>query len=176
MEAVLRALRIENVRYEAERENPSYHPGRCAKVWAGETLLGVLGQIHPLIAKNYGVEPEMYCAELSFDALLAARGATPVYKPLPRYPAVTRDLSLVCAEAVTVGELEAAIRDCGGQYLEAVEFVEVYRGAPILPGKKSVTFSLRLRAEDQTLTVDHADEAMAGILRGLEERHGAVIR
>ena len=176
VEAVLRALRIENVRYEAERENPSYHPGRCAKVWAGETLLGVLGQIHPLIAKNYGVEPEMYCAELSFDALLAARGATPVYKPLPRYPAVTRDLSLVCAEAVTVGELEAAIRDCGGQYLEAVEFVEVYRGAPILPGKKSVTFSLRLRAEDQTLTVDHADEAMAGILRGLEERHGAVIR
>ena len=176
VEAVLRALRIENVRYETERENPSYHPGRCARVYTGDTLLGVFGQIHPLIAKNYGVEPEMYCAELSFDALLATRGATPVYKPLPRYPAVTRDLSLVCDEAVTVGELEAAIRDCGGQYLEAVEFVEVYRGAPILPGKKSVTFSLRLRAEDQTLTVDHADEAMAGILRGLEERHGAVIR
>ena len=176
VEAVLRALRIENVRFAAERENPSYHPGRCARVYAGDTLLGVLGQIHPLIAKNYGVEPELYCAELSFDALLSTRGATPVYRPLPRYPAVTRDLSLVCEEAVTVGELEAAIRDCGGQYLEAVEFVGVYRGAPILPGKKSVTFSLRLRAEDQTLTVDHADEAMAGILAGLEQRHGAVIR
>lgn len=176
VEALLRGLRIENVRFAAERENVSYHPGRCAKVYAGDRELGVLGQIHPLVAKNYGVDLELYCAELDFAALYAARGATPVYRPLPRFPAVTRDLSLVCPEELTVGELETAIRDCGGQYLESVRFVEVYRGAPILPGFKSVTFSLSLRAGDQTLTVDHAEEAMQGILSGLMARHGVVIR
>ena len=176
VEALLRALRVDAVRFVAERENPSYHPGRCALVYARERELGVLGQIHPLVARSYGVEPEMYCAELSFDALYASRGATAVYRPLPRYPAVTRDLSLVCAEAVTVGELEGVIRDCGTPYLEQVDFVEVYRGAPILPGFKSVTFSLRLRAEDQTLTVDHADAAMAAILEGLSTRLDATLR
>ncbi|MBR7056584.1 MAG: phenylalanine--tRNA ligase subunit beta [Oscillospiraceae bacterium] len=176
VEALFRALRVDAVRFVAERENPSYHPGRCARVYAGERVLGVLGQIHPLVARSYGVEPEMYCAELSFDALYASRGATAVYRPLPRYPAVTRDLSLVCAEAVTVGELEGVIRDCGTPYLEQVDFVEVYRGAPILPGFKSVTFSLRLRAEDQTLTVDHADAAMAAILEGLSTRLDATLR
>ena len=176
VETVLDALRIPGVRFAAERENPSYHPGRCAKVLVGDTEIGVLGQIHPLVAKNYGVDAEVYCAELRFDLLYALRGETPVYQPLPRFPAATRDLSLVCAEEVTVGELAETIRAHGGQYLERVRFVEVYRGAPILPGFKSVTFSLTLRAEDHTLTVEHADEAVSAILAGLEQAHGAVIR
>ena len=176
VETVLDALRVPGARFSAERENPSYHPGRCAKVFVGDTEVGVLGQIHPLVAKNYGVDAEVYCAELRFDLLYALRGGTPVYKALPRFPAATRDLSLVCAEDVTVGELADTIRRNGGQYLESVRFVGIYRGAPILPGFKSVTFSLTLRAEDQTLTVEHADEAVSAILAGLETDHGAVIR
>ena len=134
----------------------------------------MLGQIHPLVAKNYGVDEEIYCAELDFGALLAARGAEPVYTPLPRFPAVTRDLSVVCEEGKTVGELTEAIRAHGGRYLESVRFVDVYRGAPILPGYKS--FALTMHDAEQTLTADHADETVAAILGGLNADHGAVIR
>ncbi len=176
VEELLGALRVQEPRFETVTDNPSYHPGRCAAVYAGDTYLGVLGQIHPLVAKNYGVDEEIYCAELAFDALLAARGAEPVYTPLPRFPAVTRDLSLVCEEGKTVGELTAAIRAHGGKYLESVRFVDVYRGAPILPGYKSVTFALTMRDAEQTLTADHADETVAAILAGLQADHGAVIR
>ena len=176
VEELLGALRVQGVRFVPETANPSYHPGRCAAVYAGDALLGVLGQIHPLVAKNYGVDEEIYCAELDFGALLAARGAEPVYTPLPRFPAVTRDLSVVCEEGKTVGELTEAIRAHGGRYLESVRFVDVYRGAPILPGYKSVTFALTMRDAEQTLTADHADETVAAILGGLNADHGAVIR
>ena len=175
-EALLDTLRVENARFTAAKDNPSYHPGRCAVIEAGGTELGVLGQIHPLIAKNYGIDAEVYCAELRFDALYALRGGTPVYAPLPRFPAATRDLSLVCPESVTVGALQSVIRERGGDYLESVRFVEVYRGAPILPGRKSVTFSLSLRAPDRTLTVEEADAAVAAILNGLKDAAGAVLR
>ena len=176
VEELLGALRVQGVRFVPETANPSYHPGRCAAVYAGDALLGVLGQIHPLVAKNYGVDEEIYCAELDFGALLAARGVEPVYTPLPRFPAVTRDLSVVCEEGKTVGELTEAIRAHGGRYLESVRFVDVYRGAPILPGYKSVTFALTMRDAEQTLTADHADETVAAILGGLNADHGAVIR
>ncbi len=176
VEELLGALRVQGVRFVPETANPSYHPGRCAAVYAGDALLGVLGQIHPLVAKNYGVDEEIYCAELDFGALLAARGAEPFYTPLPRFPAVTRDLSVVCEEGKTVGELTEAIRAHGGRYLESVRFVDVYRGAPILPGYKSVTFALTMRDAEQTLTADHADETVAAILDGLKADHGAVIR
>ena len=109
VEAVLKQLRIENVRFLADSENPSYHPGRCAKVFSGDRLLGVLGQVHPHVAGNYGVDAELYAAELRFDALYESKGAQPVYQPLPKFPAVTRDIAVVCDKAVTVGELEDAI-------------------------------------------------------------------
>ncbi len=177
VETLLRVLRIPDVRFAAERDNPSYHPGRCAVVLAADGAeLGVLGQVHPLVAKNYGVEEELYCAELRFDRLFARTGATPVYVPLPRFPAVTRDLSVTCAEEVTVAQLAEEIRANGAPYLERADFVEVYRGAPVPPGRKSVTFSLSLRADDQTLTVEHADAAMAAILSGLERTLDAHIR
>jgi len=176
VETLLDDARIGSVRFAACGDEPAYHPGRCAAVCVGERRIGILGQIHPLTAANYGMDCEVYCAELDFEALMALRGGTPVYAPLPRFPAATRDLSVVCAEDVTVGQLSESIRAAGGKYLEQVKYVGVYRGAPILPGLKSVTFSLTLRAEDQTLTVEHADETMAAVLAALRERHGAILR
>ena len=176
VETLLNTLRVPAVRFVPERGNPSYHPGRCARVFSGDTYLGVLGQIHPLVAENYGVDEEIYCAELEFETLHSLRGATPVYVPLPRFPATTRDLSVVCAEEVTVGDLTECIRANGGAYLEDVRYVGVYRGMPIPPTFKSVTFALTLRAKDQTLTVEHAEETMQAILSALERSHGAVIR
>lgn len=169
-------LRMEGVRYTPVRDNPSYHPGRCAAVYCGETLLGVFGQIHPLVAKNYGVADELYAAELDFPAMLANVKTEIYYTPLPRYPALMRDIALLCDEKLTAGELSDCIRRAGGDYLKSVEVFDVYRGAGIPAGKKSIAFSLVLRADDQTLTDEHADEAVAAILEALKAEYGAVRR
>ncbi|MEG1633545.1 MAG: phenylalanine--tRNA ligase subunit beta [Oscillospiraceae bacterium] len=176
VEAILADLKIAGASFVADRENPSYHPGRCAKVYAGKTLIGVFGQLHPAVAVSYGIADEVFAAELSFDALFAARETVIEYTPLPRFPAVTRDIAVVCGETLTVGELKDCITAAGGQYLKDVTVFDVYTGAPIPAGKKSVAFTLTLRAEDQTLTDDHADESLQSILAALRDTFGAVIR
>ena len=176
VEELCDTLRISGVEYVPVRDDPSYHPGRCAAVYAGGEYLGRFGQVHPLVAKNYGVSEELYAAELDFPAMFAHRTTELYYAPLPRFPAVMRDISLVCDDALTAGELEKCIRRAGGEYLESVEVFDVYKGANIPEGKKSISFALALRAGDQTLTDDHADEAVAAILGALAREYGAVIR
>ncbi|MBR5343879.1 MAG: phenylalanine--tRNA ligase subunit beta [Oscillospiraceae bacterium] len=176
VEKIVAGLGVGEARFAAEKDNPSYHPGRCASVWLGDRRLGVLGQIHPSVAANYGVDAELYCAELSFDALFENKGGIPVFKPLPRFPAVTRDIAVVCDAAVPAGELRDCILASGGQYLVGCTLFDVYAGSRIAAGKKSVAFSLSMRAEDQTLTDEHAEETVKRVLDALSERFGAVIR
>lgn len=176
IEALLRELRIAGVKFIACKDNASYHPGRCAKVYAGERELGVFGQIHPAVAANYGVDAEIYTAEISFDALYASRGGIPVYQPLPKFPAVTRDIAVVCAEQVTVGELEDCIRRGAKGLLKNVTLFDIYRGPGIAEGKKSVAFSLVLRADDRSLTSEEADADMKSILSLLESELDAHLR
>ena len=176
VEALLRELRIAGVKFTACRDNASYHPGRCAKVYAGERELGVFGQIHPAVAANYGVDAEIYTAEISFDALYASRSGIPVYQPLPKFPAVTRDIAVVCAEEVTVGALEDCIRRGAKGLLKNVTLFDIYRGPGIAEGKKSVAFSLVLRADDRSLTSEEADADMKSILALLESELDAHLR
>ena len=176
IETLLHELRISDVKYVACTDNASYHPGRCACVYAGDTLLGVFGQIHPLVAANYGVDTEIYAAELSFEAMYEKRGDIPVYQPLPKFPAVTRDIAVVCDETVTVGALEESIRRGAKGLLKEVSLFDIYRGPGIADGKKSVAFNLVLRADDRSLTGEEADEDVQSILASLESECGAVLR
>ena len=176
IETLLHELRITDVKYVACTDNDSYHPGRCAKVYAGETYLGVFGQIHPLVAANYGMDTEVYTAELSFDAMYEKRGDIPVYQPLPKFPAVTRDIAVVCNEAVTVGALEESIRRGAKGLLKDVSLFDIYRGPGVASGKKSVAFNLVLRADDRSLTGEEADEDVQSILAALKADHNAVLR
>ena len=176
IETLLRELRITDVKFEACTDNASYHPGRCANVYAGEKLLGVFGQIHPLVAANYGVDTEVYTAELSFEAMYEMRGGIPVYQPLPKFPAVTRDIAVVCDEGVTVGALEESIRRGAKGLLKDVSLFDIYRGPGVAIGKKSVAFSLVLRADDRSLTGEEADEDVQSILAALKADHNAVLR
>ena len=176
IETLLHELRITDVKYVACTDNDSYHPGRCAKVYAGETYLGVFGQIHPLVAANYGMDTEVYTAELSFDAMYEKRGDIPVYQPLPKFPAVTRDIAVVCDEAVTVGALEESIRRGAKGLLKDVSLFDIYRGPGVAGGKKSVAFNLVLRADDRSLTGEEADEDIQSILAALKADHDAVLR
>lgn len=176
IETLLHELRITDVKYVACTDNDSYHPGRCAKLYAGETYLGVFGQIHPLVAANYGMDTEVYTAELSFDAMYEKRGDIPVYQPLPKFPAVTRDIAVVCDEAVTVGALEESIRRGAKGLLKDVSLFDIYRGPGVGIGKKSVAFNLVLRADDRSLTGEEADEDVQSILAALKVDHNAVLR
>ena len=176
VEAILKALRTQDAVFYPCADDPSYHPGRCAGVRAGEQHIGVVGQIHPAVAANYGVDGELYCAELSVEALLAARGADPEYVPLPKYPPITRDIAVVCGEEVTVGALESAIRKGARGLLKQVSLFDIYRGKSVGEGKKSVAFNLVLRADDRSLTGEEADEDVKSILETLEKDCGAVLR
>lgn len=176
VEELCDALLIQNVEYRPVKDDPSYHPGRCAALYADGKCLGKFGQVHPLVAKNYGVSAELYAAELNFQAMFDHRTTEVYYTPLPRFPSVNRDIAIVCDNALTAGELMACIREAGGEYLKSCEVFDVYKGANIPEGKKSVAFSLILRAGDQTLTDAHADEAVQAILAALHEKYGAVIR
>ncbi len=179
VEAILKDIRAEEVRFETPDEFPgavSYHPGRRAAVWAGSDCLGIIGQIHPNVAKAFGVDGELYCAELSFDELMLARGAGAEYVPLPKFPSVTRDIAVVCDEAVTVGKLEQAIRKGAKGLLKEAALFDIYRGKGIGEGKKSVAFNLILRADDRSLTSEEADEDVKSILAALEQDCGAHLR
>ena len=176
VEVILKELRAAEVEFYPCHDDPSYHPGRCAGVRCGSQHLGVVGQIHPAVAANYGVEAELYCAELSVEALLAARGADPEYVPLPKYPPITRDIAVVCGEEVTVGALEAAIRKGARGLLREVSLFDIYRGKNLGENKKSVAFNLVLRADDRSLTGEEAEEDVKSILETLEKDCGAVLR
>ena len=176
VEALLGSIRAEQITFRAERNNPSYHPGRCAKVYAGEAEIGVLGQIHPLVAANYDVDTELYCAELSFDALIAAKGSDPEYVPLPKFPAVTRDIAVLVDTAVTVGDLEGCIQSAAKGLLKEVALFDIYNGANLPAGKKSVAFNLVLRSDERSLTAQEADDEVKVILDALEQGFGATLR
>ena len=176
VEELLGSLCEDKLRFAAQKENPSYHPGRCADVFLNGERIGVLGQIHPAVAENYGVDAELYCAELSFEAILEHRAPLPVYKPLPRFPSVSRDIAVVCDAAIPAGEMAACILENGGQYLRDCNVFDVFTGGRIAPGFKSVAFSLTMRADDQTLTDEHAEETVRAVLAALRDRFGAEIR
>jgi len=176
VENLLADLDAPKLKFVAEKENASYHPGRCAKVYAGDTYIGVMGQIHPAVAENYGVDAEFYCAELSFEALYAVKGGLPVYQPLPKFPSVTRDIAVVCDATIPVGDLNDCIMAAGGKYLKGCALFDVYQGSHIAEGKKSVAFSLTMRSDEQTLTDEHAEETIKNVLTALEKEYNAVMR
>ena len=176
VEALLCAARTPDVRFTADTETAAFHPGRCAAVWSGDTRLGTLGQIHPDVCAAYGLDGATYCAEIDVVLLHDLEGAEPVYTPLPRFPAITRDIAVVCDVSVPVGELTECICKAEKNVLRGVKLFDVYTGVGIPEGKKSVAFSLTLRSDDGTLTDDHAEEAVRAVLDALRENFGAVIR
>ena len=176
VEAIFAGLRMKKAAYTAERNNPSYHPGRCAAISVDGVEIGVMGQIHPLVARSYGMDTEVYCAELNFTAMLELMLPDATYVPLPKYPAVSRDLALVCDEAVTVAQAETVIAEAAGKLLRDVKLFDIYRGTGVPEGKKSMAFSLELRADDRTLTDADSESVTTRVLAALAEKLGASLR
>ena len=176
VDALLEQLNVHPATYVADTKNPSYHPGRCADIMIDGKKLGVIGQIHPLVAEGYGISGEVYVAELDFTGLQSALAPERVFHSLPKFPTVSRDLALVCDEAMTVGMLEACIKKAGGKLLRSIQLFDIYRGPGIAPGRKSVAFSLELRADDRTLTDEDTTGVTNAVLEKLKNGLGVTLR
>ena len=176
LEAVFAGLRMKKASYTAEKNNPSYHPGRCASISIDGVEIGVMGQVHPLVAKSYGIDSEVYCAELSFTKMLGLRLPEPTFAPLPKYPTVSRDLALICDEALTVAQVEETISASAGKLLRKIQLFDIYRGVGVPEGKKSMAFSLELRADDRTLTDSDSEKVVSNVLSALKEKLNATLR
>ena len=176
LEAVFAGLRLQKATYVADKTNPSYHPGRCAKVSIGGVEVGVIGQVHPAVAKNYDIDAEVYCAEVDFTKMMGLQLPPVTYVPLPKYQAVTRDLAVLCDEAVTVADVENVITASAGKLLRGVKLFDIYRGTGVPEGKKSMAFSMELRADDRTLTDTDSESVMTKVLSALKEQLNAVLR
>ena len=153
-----------------------YHPGRKAVLSAGDVRLAQLGEIHPDVAEKFGIESRVYVAEIDLDALRSLEQGFNGVRPLPKFPAVTRDIALVVDEKVPVGEMLETIRVSGGKMLESVKFFDIYRGEKLGKDKKSVAYALAFRASDRTLTDEEISGAMAKILKAVEAGYGAELR
>ena len=138
--------------------------------------VGFIGQVHPLVAANYDIDGDVYCAEINFTKLFDLQLPDATYTPLPKYPAVNRDLSFLCDETVTVADVENVINASAGKLLRGVKLFDIYRGTGIPESKKSMAFSLELRADDRTLTDADSEGVMSKVLSALGEKLGAVLR
>ena len=172
---VLSRTGVYNYEIKADRAQFGYHPGRCAVLTINGEALGIIGEIHPTVCENYGINKRVYCFSLNVDTMFEYADLEKHYKPLPKYPAVSRDLAVICKADIPVIELEKAIREGTGKYLEYVKLFDVYQGAPILPGMKSVAFSLTLRSSEGTLTDEMATGAVNKALKALSKL-GATLR
>lgn len=176
VEQLFTVLGIETGEFSANKELPYMHPGRTADLAINGENIGYLGQVHPTVANNYGIGAEVYVAVLDIAALTKAANFDRVYKALPKFPAVERDIAMLVRDEVPVKEIEAVIREKGGKLLEDIKLFDVYKGKQIEDGFKSVAYSLFFRAPDKTLTDEEISSPMKKILSELESKLNAKLR
>ncbi len=175
VEQLFERLGVINWDIEASQTEYGYHPGRCAVFSIQGERLGVLGEIHPTVCENYGISSRVICFSLDIEKMFAHAVREKVYTPLPKFPAVTRDLALICSEEIPVLTLEKAIKAGGGALLEKISLFDVYKGAQIDKDKKSVAFNIVLRSKEGTLTDEQINGTMKKIMKELEKA-GAYLR
>lgn len=175
VENLLDTLAIREYDVDANSDDPTFHPGRCAVLSKDGEEFGIIGEVHPLVCANYGINTRVYVGKLKLRKLFAMMDTQRSYVPMPKFPASTRDLALLCDDALPVMTMEKAIKAAAGKILEKIELFDVYKGSQIAEGKKSVAFNISMRASDRTLTDEEVNGAMSKILKALEEL-GAQIR
>lgn len=173
IEQLLAEMNIEDVEYiraadcQEFDEKYALHPGRSAVLVKDGVYLGIMGEVHPEVQETYELGTKTYVAKLNIPEMMNAANEKITYQPLPKFPATTRDLSLICDDEIPVAELEKAIKGAVGKILEKVTLFDVYKGKQIETGKKSVSYSISMRSHDGTLTDEQADGAMKRVLKAL---------
>ena len=181
VEELLAAMGISDFEFRPEREDPIFHPGRTASLMlknADGTFrkAGVLGEIHPEVAEKTECPERTYAATFEVAVLIEASTPDRKFKPLPKYPAVPRDIAVVVKDEVYVADLLRAIRKAAGDILEDVSLFDVYKGSQVPAGMKSTAFALTFRSPERTLKDEEVNAAMDRILKSLEHQFGAKLR
>lgn len=176
VENLLESLGIEQYSFNRESENPIYHPGKTAALFIKKEKLGVLGEIHPDVTDNYGIEKECYVAEINLDMIYRMAVLEKTYKSLPKFPASDRDLAILVDENVLVQEIHDIIKKIGGNMVETIKLFDIYKGKQIPEGKKSVAYSIIYRQENRTLTDAEVNKVHERIVKTLEQNLGAQLR
>ncbi len=174
VEQLLAELKIDDVEYIRANDSDLFdekyalHPGRSAVILKDGAPLGIMGEVHPEVQETYEIGVKTYVAKLNIPELMAAAADKITYQPLPKFPATTRDLSLLVDEDMPVAELEKAIKGAVGKILEKVSLFDVYRSDDMKKnGKKSIAYSISMRSHEGTLTDEQADSAMKRVLKAL---------
>lgn len=176
VEVLLDELGITKTSCKPKNDIPTFHPGRCAELSAGGSVIGYFGQIHPTVCENYDVENHVYAAEFDLDALIRLAKTDKTYKKLPKFPSTQRDLALIADDGVLAAQIEEIIKKKSGNLFEALTLFDVYKGKQIPDGKKSMAYSVVFRAEEKTLTDDDVNPVVDNILKTLSDRLGVTLR
>lgn len=169
VEELFDVVGIKDYDVEPLTDDPTFHPGRTAVIKLGDEVISIIGEVHPAVLNNYEIGTKAYVAQVDFTALLKYGDNKRSYKALPKFPASSRDLSFVCDSDVPVMKIEKIIAKAVGKILEDIALFDVYVGSQIPKGKKSVAFSVRMRATDRTLTDAEADSAVKKAVDELEK-------
>ena len=175
VQTLLADLKVEKVKYAAVTDNPTFHPGRCAKVTAGGKTLGIFGEIHPAVRRKYGIDTPVYAGELDFENVFVNINTNIKFTELPKFPAVTRDIAVLVDKTVPVADIEEIIAQ-SSKNLESIKLFDVYEGDRIPEDKKSVAYSVVYRASDRSLTGEEVQKSFDKAVRSLEHRLGAQLR
>jgi phenylalanyl-tRNA synthetase beta chain len=176
LESLFARLNVSGAAFSPAANIPYYHPGRAAAVTVNGTLAGVFGEVHPDALENYEIGERAYLAEIDADALFGLVAGSARYVSVPRFPAVNRDIAVVAEKRLRHAEIEAIIRESGGGLIEDVKLFDVYCGAGVPEGKKSMAYSITFRAPDRTLKDEDAAEAVKTIVSAIKEKTGAELR
>lgn len=168
-EQLIERLNISGVSFSPCADDPAFHPGRCAAVVHGDITLGIIGEVHPKVCENYQIGVKAYLAKLDINALFSVKDGEKQYRPLPKFPASTRDISVLCDAQLPVIEIDKAIREAVGKILEALELFDVYTGEQVPEGKKSVAYNIVMRSAEGTLSDEMVDAAVKRVMKALSK-------
>lgn len=175
VENLLDELNVEKYRFLSSN-NDSFHPGRTAELLVGNKRIGCLGEVHPDVLDNYDIPIRVYVAELNFEEILNYTNLNKKYRPLPKYPSVSRDIAVVVSEEITAGQIEEIIRNKGGKLIEEVKLFDIYRGSQIEEGYKSMAYSITYRSDEKTLSEEDVSKVHNKILNSLANQVGGSLR
>ena len=176
IESVLNNVGLKGYEIEPETTNLTFHPGRCAKIVYNNIYIGTFGELHPDVIENYNLGQRVYVAEINIDTVFENLNLTKSYNPLPKYPSTSRDIALIVKDEVFVKQIEDIIKANGEDLVESYKLFDVYKGAQIEEGHKSIAYSITYRSKDKTLIDEDVAKVHEKILSELSEKLNANLR
>lgn len=176
VENMYAAMGISSYDIEPLTDNPTFHPGQTAKISLRRRPAAIVGRIHPTVQENYNIGTAAYVAVIDFDMMLESRKVRNKYKPLPKFPATSRDIAVIISDDIPVRKIEDIIRKTKTNIIEEYKLFDVYKGKQVKEGCKSVAYSISFRASDRTLTDAEVNEVMESIVTELKKQLNAELR